>query len=59
MSQRKYIQPADPKRLAAQAAKEKHKQRKADPKPKAVTNDMLYDMILELNDRLEHLESKN
>lgn len=49
MSQPKRIHiPADPKRLGLEAIKERQRQRKANGKPSKVTNEILYEMLIDV-----------
>jgi hypothetical protein len=49
MSQPKRIHiPADPKRLELEAIKERQRQRKANGKPSKVTNEILYEMLIDV-----------
>lgn len=49
MSQPKRIHiPADPKRLKLEAIKERQRQRKANGKPSKVTNEILYEMLIDV-----------
>jgi len=49
MPQPKHIHiPANPKRIELEAIKERQRQRKAHGKPQKVTNEMIYEMLMDI-----------